>query len=87
MQGKYAETVEIQRELVVHKTRLLGAEHESTLIVANNLALMLSVCDQKTEGEQLLRETLTLALRALGPNREFTQRLLQELRALALVAR
>ena len=72
-QGKYAEAVEIERGVLVQKTRPLGADHEDTLISATNLAVSLSNCDQATEAGQLLRQTLILSRRALGPNHEQTQ--------------
>ena len=33
-QGKHAEAAEIEREILIQRTRLLGAEHESTLMSA-----------------------------------------------------
>ena len=86
-QGKYAEAARIEREVLVSTTRLLGAEHEETLISAFNLAISLSQCRRrghKAEGQQLLRGTLALSLRALGPTHRFTQRVLQNMRALGL---
>ena len=41
-QGKHAEATEIDREVLVLKTRLLGAEHLKTLVSALNLARLLS---------------------------------------------
>ena len=81
--------MEIEREVLVQKTRLLSAEHESTLAAAINLAFSLSQCGQKAEAEQLLRETLALARRALGPTHERTLHVVRSLRAveLGLVAR
>ena len=81
--------MEIEREVLVQKTRLLGAEHESTLILPDNkgnLVCSLLLCDHKTEAEQLLREMLAPFLRALGPTHEVTQGVLENLRALGLAA-
>ena len=50
--------METEREVLVQKTRLLGAEHKQTLVAACNLGFSLSECGQKTEAEQLLRGTL-----------------------------
>ena len=36
-QGKCAEVMEIGREVLVQKARLLGAEHDETMIPASNL--------------------------------------------------
>ena len=76
--------MEIEREVLVLKTRLLGAEHEETVISATNLAVSLSRCGQNTVCEQLLRDTLVLSRRALGPTHERAQPLLQVLRELGL---
>ena len=74
-QGKHTETAEIEREVLISTTRLLGAEHGQTLSSANKLVVSLSNCGQKVEAEQLLRETLALARRALGPTHEVAQAL------------
>ena len=66
----------VEREVLVSRTRMLGAEHESTLISACNLATSLFRCGQKTECAQMLRETLAVSRRALGPTHEVTQNLL-----------
>ena len=79
--------MEIEHEVLVQKTCLLSAEHEETLISASNLSFSLSECGQKREAQQLLRETLTLSWRALGPTHELTQRALRNLLALVRAAR
>ena len=79
--------VEIERAILVQKTRLLGAEHEETLNSAINLALSLWRCGQKMESEQLRREMLALSRRALGPAHECTQIFLLNMRKLGLAAR
>ena len=79
--------MEIEREVLVLKTRLLGAEHEGAMISASNLAVSLLKCGQSTECEELLRDTLAMSRRTLCPTHERTQRLLQVLRALGLAAR
>ena len=86
-QGKYAKALEIEREVLVSTTRLLGAEHEQSLGLANTLALSLWRCGLKTEAEQLLCETLALSRRAFGPNHKFTQHVIQCLRVRGLTAR
>ena len=50
-QGNCVKAVEIKREVLVQKTRLLGAEHEETLITATNLALLFWQYGQKMECE------------------------------------
>ena len=46
-QGKYAGVVEIEREVPVSQTRLLGAEHEGTLPLAIYMAVSLSYGGQR----------------------------------------
>ena len=78
--------MEIEREVLVKKTRLLGAEHEETLISASNLASSLLWCDPKTETAQLFRDTLPLSRGALGLTHELTQRLFEVMRTIGLAA-
>ena len=73
--------------MFVSTTRLLGAEHEETLTSTANLALSLSDSGQKTEAEQLLRETLALSRHAPGPTRKQTQIVFRKLRVLGFAAR
>ena len=86
-QGKHTATVEIEREVVVLKTRLLGAEHKSTLTTATNLGLSLYKCGQQTEAGQLLRDTLAMSRRTLGSTHDNTQYVLRIMRSLGLAAR
>ena len=53
-QGKHAGVLEIEREGLVQKTRLFGAEHEDTLMAASNLAAPLPRRGQMAETDQLL---------------------------------
>ena len=64
--------------------RLLGEKHEEALISANNLAVSLWQCGQRTGAEQLLRGTLALCQRALGPARKQTHALLRITRSIGL---
>ena len=73
-QGKYAEAARIERELLVLRTRLLGADHESTLRMASNPTVSLAQCGQKAEAEQILRGTLAVARRVLGPTHVLIRR-------------
>ena len=86
-EGKHTKAVEIEREVLAHKTRLLGAERKDTLTSATNLASLLWQCGRKVESEQIIRETLALFRRALGPTHPRTQLLLQLMRAHDLTAR
>ena len=79
--------MEILREGLVSSTRLLGAEHEKTLKIAQSLAVPLYRHGQHTECEQLLRETMALSRRALDPAHDQTQCVLRDLRALDPTAR
>ena len=62
----------IEREVLVRKTRLFGADHQVTLISASNLAISLSNSGENAECEQILRDTVALSRRALGPTHDFT---------------
>ena len=86
-QGKYAEALEIEREILVSRTRLLGVEHEDTLASATNLAGSLSRLGRKMAAEKILRKTLALCRRTLGPDHKLTQLVLQYFRVLGLTAR
>jgi hypothetical protein len=68
-QGKYAESVKIQREQLAVRTRLFGAEHRETLSTASNLAFALSYQgpNQYAEAEQMLQASLGSCQRVLGP--------------------
>ena len=72
--------------MLVQKTRLLGAEHEITLTSMTNLAFSLSRCGQEAECEQILRDTLALCWRALGPAHGLTQNVLGTIWAVGLAA-
>ena len=50
-QGEYAEAVEIECEVLVQKTRLFGAEHETILVSAGSLTVSIWNCGHKAEGE------------------------------------
>ena len=63
--------MEIEREVFIHTTRLLGAEHESTLTMAGNLAISLPRCGLQTETKQLVRNTLAMSRRTLGQTHKF----------------
>ena len=82
MQGECAGATEIQREVLISTTGLLGAEHETTLIAATNLAHSLSQCSQGREDRQLLRATLAVSRRALGPAHDQTQCVVHQLHQL-----
>ena len=58
--------------MLVSETRLLGAEHQETLISAKNLARLVWRCSLKNEAEQFLRDTRALARRTPGTNHEHT---------------
>ena len=82
-QCKHAEATELGCEVLASTTHLLGADHETTLILATNLAVSLLHCgQQKTEAEQLPRETLAMCRRVLGPTHKHTHHLLQGIRTL-----
>ena len=83
-QGKHTDAVEIQREVIVLETCLLGTEHEHTLVSATNLSCLLWRCGQKVESEQLLREALALLRRALDPARVCTYSQLKAMRVFGL---
>ena len=78
--------MKIEREVLVLRTRVLGAEHEETLRSAVNLVVSLWQRGLRTEAEQIYREALAVAQRTLGPAHEYTQCVLQKLRNCGLIA-
>jgi thioredoxin-like negative regulator of GroEL len=65
--GEHAEAAATLREVLDVVTRVLGAEHPSTLQKANNLAVMLYCQGKHAEAAAMLREVLNVERRVLGP--------------------
>ena len=73
-QGRHAEAAELFRELLAAFQRLVGADHENTLMVALNLGSTLRNQGKNSEAEAVLRDTLPRMQRVLGPEHEHTLR-------------
>ena len=80
-QGRYAEAEELYRKLLAATQRLVGADHEDTLIVALNLAMALRNQGKNSEAEAVLRDILLKMQRANGPEHEETLCAARELAA------
>ena len=65
----------MRREVYDGHVKLLGKEHEHTLIAALNYALTLTSLERLEEAKSLLRKTTPVARRVLGENNESTLRL------------
>ena len=64
-QGKHAEAVQMQRELLDVQRRVLGPEHPHTLTTMSNLASSLRGQGKRAEAETMLRELLDVQRRVL----------------------
>ncbi|GEM_PF-1728086 len=64
--GRYSEAENALRELVVSRTRTLGAEHEETLESIGNLGTLLDHLGKPEEAERLARRVLDVRRRTLG---------------------
>ena len=56
----------MQREVLGAQERELGADHPDTLVIANNLAFILSHQGKHAEAEKMQREVLAAQERHLG---------------------
>ena len=62
----------ISRDVYFGNLRLEGAEHEGTLIEANNYASSLVKLERFEEAKALLRRTIPVALRVVGDSEDLT---------------
>jgi tetratricopeptide (TPR) repeat protein len=70
-QQKYQEAVELYKELLQDRQRLLGSENIDTLKTALNLGLALYQTSQYEEAVPLMRKTLSCLERVAGPSHPF----------------
>jgi non-specific serine/threonine protein kinase/serine/threonine-protein kinase len=66
--GRLEEAVPLLRDVVAAYTRVLGPEHEDTLVANVTFAHSLMRVEQYEEAEKLLRRTLAIRKRLLGPD-------------------
>ena len=78
-QGRHAEAEELFRQLLTAFRRLVGADHENTLMVAMNLGMALRNQGKNSEAEAVIRDTLLRMLRVLGSEHEHALRAASEL--------
>ena len=71
-QGRHAEAMRIEREVLGARRRVLGEEHPDTLTSANNLALLLYDEGWHAEAEEMLRDALAARRRVLGSEHPIT---------------
>ena len=62
----------MKRDVYSGHVKLLGEEHEHTLVAANNYAVTLRNLQHFEEAKSLLRESMPVARRVLGAAHEFT---------------
>ncbi|MFJ9917309.1 tetratricopeptide repeat protein [Actinacidiphila glaucinigra] len=72
--GEYAQAVQLDRQTLEDRTRVLGPDHPDTLSSRNNLALALGRMREYTQAVQLHRRTLEDRTRILGPDHPDTLR-------------
>ena len=72
--GRHQDSLRIKRDAYSGCVRLLGEEHEKTLLVANNCASSLNSLRHFAEARSLLRKTIPVARRVLGESHESTLR-------------
>ena len=75
MLGRREEALEIKRDVYFRTLKLLGKEHEDTLLEANNYAHCLLSLRRFDQARPLLLKTLAVAQRALDKGDETTLRL------------
>ena len=70
--GRHQDSLRIKRDAYSGCVRLLGEEHEKTLLVANNCASSLNSLRHFAEARSLLRKTIPVARRVLGECHQIT---------------
>ena len=71
-QGRYAEAIPLYLQLVETRERTLGADHPSTVIAVNNLAVTYKVLGRYADAEPLYLRTLDTQERLLGADHQDT---------------
>ena len=73
--GRHQDSLRIKRDAYSGCVRLLGEEHEKTLLVANNHASTLVEAERFEEARVLIRRTIPVARRTLGESHDLTLRM------------
>ena len=74
-QGRVMEAIELHREILDARTRLLGADHPDTALSHTNLASALMLTGQNADALEHLERALAIRERANGPEHVDTARL------------
>ena len=80
-QGKRAETEPMYRQALADRTRVLGADHPSTIASVNNLAICLKAQGKYAEAGAMYRAALADRTRVLGADHPDTIRTADNLNA------
>ena len=75
MVGRFEEALRMRRDVYSGHLKLNGEQHEETLRAANNYAWGLRELQRFKEAKSLLRATIPVARRVLGPSNEVTLKL------------
>ena len=70
--GRFEESLQMDRDVYSGRLKLNGEQHEETLRAANNYAWGLRELQRFKEAKSLLRATIPVARRVLGPSNEVT---------------
>ena len=70
MLGRDEDALRLRRDVHAGTLKLLGGEHESSLIDANNLANVLIDLERFEEAKSLMRKTIPVARRVLGESND-----------------
>ena len=71
-QGRLDETLRLKQDVYSRRVKLNGAEHEQTLIAANNYAAILLKLNGLAEARSLLRNIMPVAGRIFGESADIT---------------
>ena len=77
--GRLEEALSLQRDVYSGRVKLMGVEHRSTLIAANNYAMTLLQLKRFKEAERVLRKVAPAAQRVLGNEHELTLSIREDL--------
>ncbi|CAH0365521.1 unnamed protein product [Pelagomonas calceolata] len=70
--GRDDQALDLRRDVYSGRLRLLGEEHKSTLLSANNYAFGLVFLERFEEAKSLMRKTIPVALRVLKDDDDLT---------------
>lgn len=66
LQGKFGKAIQTLKEVQEAQKKLLGSDHDQTLVTERNLVLMLRDLKRFVEGEKLLRDAIKRSTKVLG---------------------